>query len=101
MRKIIQISEMDSGELISQIKSVVMNTIKEVKELDFAKEEVLITRNEACQMLKVDQSTLYRWINNGIISSYGLSNRIYFLKSELLEQVKQNKINHYPYKLSA
>ena len=92
---------MDSGELLTQIKKLFKDTIREAKIEQLVEEEVLLSRKEACQLLKINLSTLHRWCKQGIISQYGVSNRVYFLRSELLNQVKDNKIHFYPSKLSA
>jgi hypothetical protein len=62
---------------------------------DFKKEfssqnanEDLLTRKEACEFLKIDSSTLWAWTNKGKVFSYGIANRRYYKRSELLESLK-------------
>lgn len=46
----------------------------------------LLTREEACEYLKIDPSTLWHWQNRGKVIGYKISgNRIYYKRSELLE----------------
>ena len=46
----------------------------------------LLTREEACEYLKIDPSTLWHWQNRGKVIDYKISgNRIYYKRSELLE----------------
>lgn len=47
--------------------------------------EALLTREETCQFLKVDSSTLWAWTNQGKVKAYGIGARRYYKKSELLE----------------
>jgi hypothetical protein len=47
--------------------------------------EALMTREETCQFLKVDSSTLWAWTNQGKVKAYGIGARRYYKKSELLE----------------
>lgn len=47
--------------------------------------EALMTREETCQFLKVDSSTLWAWTNQGKVRSYGIGARRYYKKSELME----------------
>ncbi len=47
--------------------------------------EALMTRDETCQFLKVDSSTLWAWTNQGKVKAYGIGARRYYKKSELLE----------------
>tara|TARA_R110000751_G_scaffold938_4_gene3839 strand:- start:14493 stop:14765 length:273 start_codon:yes stop_codon:yes gene_type:complete len=54
--------------------------------------EELLTRDEACKFLKINSSTLWTWTNKGIVTAYGISNRRYYKRSELLETlIKLNK----------
>lgn len=47
--------------------------------------EELLTREETCQFLKIDSSTLWAWTNNGKVKAYGIGARRYYKRSELLE----------------
>jgi excisionase family DNA binding protein len=58
--------------------------LKEIKENFQPKEPVeLLTRREAAAYLKVDLSTLWNWSKKGILSSYGIGNRVYYKRSEI------------------
>ena len=60
--------------------------LKEIKENFQPKEPVeLLTRKEAAEFLKVDLSTLWNWSKKGILSSYGIGNRVYYKRSEIEE----------------
>lgn len=48
-------------------------------------EDELLTRNETCEFLKIDSSTLWAWTKKGKVISYGIGNRVYYKKAELLE----------------
>ena len=46
----------------------------------------LLTREEACEFLKIDPSTLWHWQNRGKVTAYSISGtRRYYKRSELLE----------------
>ena len=47
--------------------------------------EDLLTRDETCQYLKIDSSTLWAWTNKGKVKAYGIGARRYYKRSELLE----------------
>lgn len=51
-----------------------------------------LTRNEVCDMLQIDLSTLHRWRVNGTLVSYGLGNRVYFKRSEIEAFLENNKL---------
>ena len=42
-----------------------------------------LTREEAVQMLKCDQSTIHNWTVKGKLRKYCLGNRVYFKRSEI------------------
>ena len=47
--------------------------------------EELLTREETCQFLKIDSSTLWAWTNKQKVKAYGIGARRYYKRSELLE----------------
>lgn len=74
------------AELISKgLKSLLENF---GKNLQISEEDVLLTRKEACDFLKIDSSTLWHWTNKGKIKAYGIANRRYYKKNELIDCLK-------------
>ena len=53
--------------------------------------EELLTRDQACQFLQINSSTLWAWTNKGKVKAYGISNRRYYKRSELLECLTELK----------
>lgn len=51
----------------------------------------LLTREETCKFLSIDSSTLWAWTNKGKVKAYGIGNRRYYKRSELLECLKSLK----------
>ena len=51
----------------------------------------LLTREQTCDFLQIDSSTLWHWTNKGKVIAYGIANRRYYKKSELLECLKPLK----------
>ena len=45
----------------------------------------LLTREQTCDFLQIDSSTLWHWTNKGKVIAYGIGNRRYYKKAELLE----------------
>lgn len=68
-----------ASELIGAIKEVVRNEMK----LANPEPEVLMTREEAANYLKIGLSTLSRWVAKGTVICYGIEGRKYFKKLEL------------------
>ena len=50
-------------------------------------DQELLTREEACKLLKVSLTTLWRWTNNGKITAYGIGYKRFYKKEELLESL--------------
>lgn len=57
------------------------------KNLNINDPDILLTRAEACEFLKIEQTTLYHWIKAGKVPCYGISNRRFFKKSDLLNSL--------------
>ena len=49
--------------------------------------EELLSREQTCQFLKIDSSTLWSWTNKGKVKAYGIGARRYYKRSELLESL--------------
>lgn len=57
------------------------------KDLNTNDPEILLTRAEACEFLKIEQTTLYHWVKAGKVLCYGIANRRFFKKSDLLNSL--------------
>jgi Helix-turn-helix domain len=73
-----------------QLEQLISNGVKSQLD-DFKKSfntqnpDVLLTRAETCEFLQIDSSTLWAWTNIGKVTAYGIANRRYYKKAELLE----------------
>jgi hypothetical protein len=74
-------------QLQQLIGTSVKNGIQELQKELQAKDnsEELMTREETCQFLKIDSSTLWAWTNQQKVKAYGIGARRYYKRSELLE----------------
>ena len=50
-------------------------------------DQELLTRDQACTLLKVDPSTLWRWTNKGTVTAYGIGSRRFYKKEELMNSL--------------
>jgi excisionase family DNA binding protein len=57
------------------------------KNLNTKDPDILLTRAEACEFLKIEQTTLYFWVKSGKVPCYGIANRRFFKKSDLLNSL--------------
>ena len=67
----------------TSVKNGIIELQKELQTKDTSEE--LMTREETCQFLKIDSSTLWAWTNNGKVKAYGIGARRYYKKSEIME----------------
>ena len=67
----------------TSVRNGIIELQKELQTKDNSEE--LMTREETCQFLKIDSSTLWAWTNNGKVKAYGLGARRYYKKSEIME----------------
>ena len=87
-KQILQIENTQSSELIPKILDGFKNLLKEhAKEIK--KEEVLLTREEAAQMLSISLVTLWKYTKNDIIPAYRIGTKIRYKKSEILLALQQ------------
>ncbi|AZB00314.1 DNA-binding protein [Chryseobacterium joostei] len=55
------------------------------KSFDLQNQEVLLTYEETCEFLKINHTTLWRWVKGGKIPCYSIHNKRYFKRSEIME----------------
>ncbi|UOU98989.1 helix-turn-helix domain-containing protein [Chryseobacterium daecheongense] len=81
-------------DLIQEIKKEIIPELKEQLKEEFQPKEPTsyLTRNEVCEMLHIDLSTLHRWRKEGTLIAYGLGNRIYFKRNEIDEFINRNRL---------
>lgn len=48
-----------------------------------------ISRNAVMEMLKISYVTLWNWTHNGKLRCHAIGNRVYFLESEIYEDIKK------------
>lgn len=73
--------------LLDKIKTVVREVLAETKEEPAEPENKLLTVAETSQLLKIDRTTLWKWTKDGKLKRYGIGNRVYYKKSEVLESI--------------
>lgn len=82
--KIIQTTPLELSSMISE--SVKRELEKFKKELSKSNsDEILLTREETCELLSINLSTLWSYTKKGKLPSKKIGNRVYYLKSEVLE----------------
>jgi len=86
MTSTIMIHNLDVLQFEELIKSTVKDQIDKLK-LSFNKDNSneLLTREETYKLLKIDSSTLWAWTKMGKLKVYGIANRRYYRRNEVLD----------------
>ena len=88
----ILVQNVSTEDLKDLIKESVKSQLNDfAKELQVHNPDELLTRDQTCEFLQINSSTLYHWTNKGKVTAYGIGNRRYFKKAELLENLKPLK----------
>tara|TARA_Y100000815_G_scaffold268569_1_gene289872 strand:+ start:122 stop:406 length:285 start_codon:yes stop_codon:yes gene_type:complete len=87
-KKEVYLNGLTADELIFQFKQVVeelvgLNANKNLPEND----EVLLSREQVCDMLGINLSTLWGYTKKGKLKSYGIGRRVYYKKDEVIESI--------------
>lgn len=48
-------------------------------------DEELLTREETAKLLKINSSTLWHWTKKGKLIAYGIGNRVYYKRGDILK----------------
>ena len=91
--KTIEIQEITVDELADKVADKLLNKIKHyLDDLQTNESDVYITRQETADFLKINITTLWHWTNKGKIKSYGIGNRRYYNKQEIIALLKRNEL---------
>jgi hypothetical protein len=87
IKELVQIENISVEELTEIIAEKLVDKLeKKIATLISAQnDEELLTREETAQLLKIDISTLWNWTKKGKIISYGIGNRVYYKKGEIMK----------------
>ena len=91
MKEIVQIENISVDELTELIAEKLAEKLeKRISVLiSNQNDEELLTRAETAELLKIDPSTLWHWTKKGKIIAYGIGNRVYYKRGEILKALVQ------------
>ncbi|MEG0927926.1 helix-turn-helix domain-containing protein [Chryseobacterium sp.] len=93
MENTVQFIQTTPTQLAELINNGVKSQLDDLKkQLDLNTQEELLTRKETCDLLKIDSSTLWHWTNKGKVICYGIVNRRYYKRSEIMKSLTKLKI---------
>lgn len=85
----ILLQNLSTDDLTELIKDGVKSQLDDFKKnLNVQNPDELLTRQQTCDFLQIDLSTLYLWTKKGKLNAYGIANRRYYKKAELLESLQ-------------
>lgn len=89
----ILLQELTASELQNLFAETVKDQITAVlRELQRSQyNEILLSREETANLLKIDISTLHTWDKKGFIKSYGIGHRRYYKRAEILQSLIEVK----------
>jgi hypothetical protein len=88
MHNSILLQNLNTADLTQLIKDGVKSQLEDFKEtFNTYNPDELLTREETCKYFQIDSSTLWHWTNKGKVTAYGIGNRRYYKKTELLESL--------------
>jgi len=86
MKESILLQNVSPERLTELIEDGIKSQLKDLKkEISTHDPNELLTRTETCKYLQIDSSTLWHWTNKGRVIAYGIGNRRYYKKGELLK----------------
>lgn len=90
MQNSLLVHNIDVLEFQELLKETVKTQFEELKiSLKEKNQDELLTREETYQFLKIDSSTLWEWTRKGKLIVYGIGNRKYYKKREVLDCLTQ------------
>lgn len=88
MQESILLNNLSQKDLIQLFNDGIKSQFENLKkELNPSETNELMTREETYKFLKIDSSTLWHWTNKGKVIAYGIGNRRYYKKAEILESL--------------
>lgn len=74
-------------ELILERLESIERAIAKINIPDKNEPETLLSRKETCELLKINFSSLWKHTKSGKLKSYGIGNRVYYKKAEVLQSI--------------
>lgn len=63
--------------------------IEKLNKLAKNEDDILLSRVETCELLKINFSSLWKHTKSGKLTNYGIGNTVYYKKTEVLKSFKK------------
>jgi len=91
--KTVQIQEVSVDELADKVADKLLNKIDVyLKEYATKNDDTILTREEAAKFLKINITTLWNWSKRGILIPFGIGNRVYYKKQEIIDYLENHRL---------
>jgi hypothetical protein len=88
MENAIMLHNLAPNDLEELIRKVVIEQLEAFrKNTSTENPDELLTRAEACLLLKISLTSLWNWTKKGKIIAYGIGNRVFYKRAELMESL--------------
>ena len=77
-----------NGITIEQLAEVLKPLLLAKTQEQNLSENPLLTRDEVCELLSFNKTSLWKHTKSGRLKSYGIGNRVYYKREEVLEAIK-------------
>ena len=78
-----------NGITIEQLAdAIVLSLSKTTTSEEKPTENDILTREQACTFLSCNKTSLWKYTKSGKIKSYGIGNRVFYKRHELIEALK-------------
>lgn len=81
-----------NGITLQQLAEAIAPLLKDKNVENEEPSNDLVTRLQVCELLSFNKTSLWKHTKSGKLKSYGIGNRVYYKRSEVLAAVKP--INH-------
>lgn len=88
-KELIQIENISVEELTEIIAEKLVDKLEKkiATSISNQNDEELLTRTETAKILKVELTTLWSWTKKGKITAYGIGNRVYYKRGEIMKSL--------------
>lgn len=88
MENSIMLHNLAPNDLEELIRKVVIEQVEAFrKNTSTENPDELLSREDACLLLKISLTSLWNWTKKGKLVAYGIGNRIYYKRGELIESL--------------
>jgi len=90
-KQILQIEGLEAQKLLGRLREI-KNEVYDIKlKIAPKPDNIYFTREQTAKFFSVSTTTIYLWTKKGLIKSYKLANKVYYLRSELEQALTEIK----------